>query len=150
MERISKLTMVLSAGVRSFCVLFFFLAACSMDRKEIARISSPDHRVEAVIVNESGGGAAGSSEYYIYMAENTNPEKLGDSVFTASNCAGIHGVWLDNNTLQIAYHSGCSIRGFKNKWYSAKADRQFRRFDVEIVLAKAQETAEERRWTNPK
>ena len=150
MERISRMTTVLLVSVRAFCVLFCLLAACSMDRKEVSRAPSPDHRVAAVIVNEMGGGAAGSSEYYVYMVEDKTAEELSHPVFTASNCAGLSAKWIDNNNLQLTYYSSCSIREFVIKWFSTRSTgHDGRRADAEITLTKAHETENERVWTRP-
>ena len=120
-----------------------------MERREISRVQSPDHHVTAVVVSALGGGAAGASEYYVYIVENQANEKLDHPVFTASNCAGLSAAWIDNKSLQVSYPSGCMTQIFVNQWYSQSDVQNARHASVEIVLTKKPGNETERLWMRP-
>jgi hypothetical protein len=110
-----------------------FLASCSLEHRELARISSPDHTTLAILVWEDGGGAAGSSEHYVYVMEAGATISPNKPVLTATNCDPSIS-WSDSYTLQIYYQPDCSIRQFQNKWYSASDIQNARHASVEIIL----------------
>jgi hypothetical protein len=112
-----------------------YLACCSMEHRELARISSPDQKLEAILVWEFGGGAAGSSEHYLYLVDTGPKESRQKPVWEGGNCNGTAISWLDGHTLQITYPSPyCTIRQFTNKWYSPSQIQNDRYDPVEIVL----------------
>lgn len=117
-------------------VLALSLAACSVDRTEVDRKTSPDGHVTAVLMRETGGGAAGSSAYYVYLLEPNGSGKLKDASFVASRCAGLSLTWSGDHTLQLRYPSGCAIKQFVNLWYSPAAIANAQPADVEIVLVR--------------
>ena len=109
------------------------LTSCSLEHRELARISSPDHNTFAILVWEYGGGAAGSSEHYVYVIEAGSKESLDKPVLAATHCDPSIS-WRDSRTLQINYQPDCSIRQFQNKWYSASDIQNARHSSVEIIL----------------
>jgi hypothetical protein len=109
------------------------LASCSLEHRELARISSPDHTTLAILVWEYGGGAAGSSEHYVYVVEASATKSPDKPDLTATQCDPSIS-WSDSHTLQINYQPDCSIRQFQNKWYSASDIQNARHASVEIIL----------------
>jgi hypothetical protein len=109
------------------------LTSCSLEHRELARIASPDHNTLAILVWEYGGGAAGSSEHYVYLIEAGSKKSLDKPVLAATRCDPSIS-WSDSHTLQINYQPDCSIRQFHNKWYSASDIQNARPSSVEIIL----------------
>jgi len=110
-------------------------SACSMENEEMARATSPDHKATAVLVREFGGGAAGSSNYYLYFASTEGKEELKRPNLTASECDSISIGWASDLVLQLHY-SRCVIRQFENYWTSAYALRHIGAPSVEVVLVR--------------
>jgi hypothetical protein len=94
-----------------------------MDRSELSQVPSPSGKVVAVLIEESGGGAAGSRVLGIFLAKTTNGEavesqELDDPVMRASSCEIRKLHWIDGRTLAIEYDAGCNIFEFKSYWHS--------------------------------
>lgn len=87
------------------------LCACSMEKEEISRLVSPDHQTNAVLVREFGGGAAGSSNYYMYLTAADDKQELSQPNLAASCGRSIRSMdamlrlWQ-----QRPWHSGIRIR----------------------------------------
>lgn len=124
--------------VPKFVVMVLLLGGCTMDRSEISRVVSPDGQVTAVLIQESGGGAAGASGYYLYLTDSQNGE-LKRPNFMATGCAGSSLAWIGRGLLRLTYPAKCSIKQFINLWYSPSDIQNARRASVEIVLAKMAE-----------
>jgi len=62
------------------------LCGCSVDRREIDRSSSPDHRLLAIHIEAMGGGAAGFVAEEIYLNEQSGPTDLKHPILNASHC----------------------------------------------------------------
>jgi hypothetical protein len=86
-----------------------------------------------IVVWEFGGGAAGSSEHYVYVVDAASTKTPDKPVLSATNCDPTIS-WLDSHTLQINYQSDCTIRQFQNKWFSASDIQNAHHASVEIIL----------------
>lgn len=83
--------------------------------KEIKRISSPDSRVEAVLVEFSGGATVGNSAV-VYLLEKGEPIKESTgSLFTSDHFYGVDIEWKANKNLVIKYEKA-RIFKFSNFW----------------------------------
>jgi hypothetical protein len=122
-----------SFSIAGLLLVAWCLTACSLERREIARIVSPDHNTSAILVWEYGGGAAGSSEHHVYLMETGSKESAKQPVLVATHC-GPSISWSDSHTLQINYQADCSIRKFQNKWHGASDTQNARHSEVEIIL----------------
>ena len=115
--------------------LLLFLDACDLvEKTEVARIVSPDGRVEAVLVKvEAGATVATSFKVYIVpkggKASHPNPDFLADHV------EGLDLKWQAPRLLVIRYDKARIFR-FSNFWHSREVD-DFR-YEVEIRLAPGQ------------
>jgi len=67
----------------SFGLSALTLCGCSVDRREIARSSSPDHRLLAIHIEAMGGGAAGFVAEEIYLSEQSGPTDLKHPILNA-------------------------------------------------------------------
>jgi hypothetical protein len=129
-------TMTLSTICRvALIAVLALFSGCSMERSEIARLDSPDHRATAVLVQEVGGGAAGSATYSLYLTD-TEDQEMKRPSFVASGCSGLSVEWMDTRILKLNYPSNCAIKQFVNLWYSRLDVKNARRASVEIVLAR--------------
>ncbi len=125
---------LLRAGL--FAVTLMWVASCSVERSELARVASPDQRTIAVLVREFAGGAAGSSGYYLYLIDAHGKGALDHPTLTATRCEGLSVAWEDNALLQVHYNSTCSIKQFVNRWYSSSDVRDAQLVKVEVVLVR--------------
>jgi len=126
---------IFSMSVSSSVMFLLVLAGCSVDHAEISRTASPDGQVIAVLVQEVGGGAAGTSKYYVYLTEPKSGE-LKHPNFMATGCPGLSVAWIRRGLLQLDYPAQCSIKQFTNLWYSQSDTQNARHASVEIVLAR--------------
>ncbi len=85
--------------------------------QEIARVTSPDGKVDVVIV-EQGGDATVSFSYDVYLVSKSAPiPERNNSVFKADKAQqGIRVRWLADRLLRIEYVKA-NIRHFTNFWY---------------------------------
>jgi hypothetical protein len=115
-------------------VIVSLLSACSMERSEIARLVSPDHRATAVLTQEVGGGAAGAGVYSLYLTD-VEDKELKRPNFVATGCPGLSIAWMSPRVLKLNYPQDCAIKQFVNLWYSRLDVKNARPASVEIVLA---------------
>lgn len=119
---------------RVLIVLPLLLAGCSLHSEEILRTVSPNHAAVASLIEKTGGGAAVSAEYDLYLS--SPGERRTDRVFTATYCGGITLVWQDSKTLLLTYFPGCHIRDFQNMWWDKHDTQNAEGPTVEIILVR--------------
>jgi hypothetical protein len=123
------------AALLTLCSLM--LAACSVEKKELTRLASPDHATTVVVMQEVGGGAAISSTYYVYLSDGKS--ELSEPNLRATYCGGLSVAWEGSGRLLVEYDSECHIRQFANKWWSKSATQKAQTATVEIVLVRRQD-----------
>jgi hypothetical protein len=104
----------------------FFMLACTA-RTEISkeleeeRITSPSGTLDAVLIRDDGGGAAGGWEWYVYIVAKGSPVDVKHShpVFNAGTLTGEQLRWAEEHLLEIHYDIA-DINQFKNLWGSAE------------------------------
>lgn len=122
-----------------------FLVACAhgiaedLNRVEEARITSPDGRVDAVMIREPVGGALGGVYWHVFIVPRAAPapKDSKDSILDADVLRGEALVWKQNHLLEIHYDIA-HIEQFRNLWGSNEAEgRAWRRGDylAEVRLA---------------
>ena len=86
---------------------------------EEARVTSPNGRLDAVLVREDGGGAAGGWEWYVYVVAKGSAvdERNSHSIFNAGTLRGEKIVWNQQHLLEIRYDIA-GINQFRNLWGS--------------------------------
>jgi hypothetical protein len=98
------------------------LSACSVERKEVRRIRSPDGRVDAVLVRTNAGATTpfGWDVYVVPAGE--HPSKK-DENFAADELTpdSLSIRWLRPKVLEIAYDHA-RIYHFSSFWESPKVD----------------------------
>ena len=110
------------------------LAACSVQKKKVLETESPGDAATATLIEETGGGAAVSTMYHLYLSDRSNAR--GQLVFDATYCGGISLAWQGTNTLVLQYLSGCYIHSFRNMWWSKMDLANASGPTVEIVLVR--------------
>jgi hypothetical protein len=116
---------VLYAGI-AIC----FLIGCGESRQapktgifsgsEESRVTSPNGQLDAVIIREDGGGAAGGWEWYVYIVAKGSgvEESKAHAVFNAGTLTGEKLVWSQEHLLEIHYDIAY-INQFGNIWGSS-------------------------------
>lgn len=120
--------------------LLLCLVACSSEKTEVSRATSPGNAISAVVVREDAGGAAGSRAYFVYLQSAGRKVRLESPVVSAARCEALQPVWRDTSTLEVRYSAGCRIFGFKNYWYGLAGQGGDNSTDlvVEVVLVRAE------------
>lgn len=99
------------------------LASCTRIPKEVemravkpvvARTTSPDGAVEAVLTYRGYGGAAGSEAYLVYMQK--TGAKRGILVLTGLYLKGVRFSWPSSSILDISMVCG-DVQSFQNFFY---------------------------------
>ena len=102
--------MTLSKGFRLAWVLVTLAACVTEARDEVARVSSPSRRVEAVLI-QTNGGATTSFGYEVHVVEPGRKASRGREVaylYGATRSATASGAnlkWLSANELIVEYES---------------------------------------------
>lgn len=87
-----------------------------------SRVTSPDHRFDAVMVMQDYGGAMGGFEYHVYIVRRGAPVRKGArSVFEASDLSGENLVWESGHLLELEYNEA-EIESFRNLWRSDEVE----------------------------
>ena len=86
---------------------------------EESRVTSPDGQLDAVIIREDGGGAAGGWEWYVYIVAKGSgvDESKAHPVFNAGTLTDEKVVWSQEHLLEIHYDIAV-INQFRNIWGS--------------------------------
>jgi len=106
---------------------------------EETRVTSPNGELDAVLVREDGGGAAGGWEWYVYIVAKGNPvvRPRSHSIFNAGTLTDEKIIWTSQHLLEIHYDIA-EINQFTNIWGSSEIQngREGRNeYFVEIRLA---------------
>ena len=105
-------------------VAMFCLAACDEKPEtkmatgtEQVRVTSPNGRLDAVLIREDGGGAAGGWEWYVYIvAKGSSPvANKAHPIFNAGTLTDGTLLWSHEHLLEIHYNIAY-INQFRNLW----------------------------------
>ncbi len=101
--------------------------------KELKRISSPDKKVEAVLVETNGGATTsfGNSVFIVTAGKKIRQGDIAYSVFTADHYQGVDIKWDTIRRLLISFDKA-RIFTFTNFWQTDKIDNW--NYVVEIKL----------------
>jgi hypothetical protein len=108
--------------------VFTAVSGCSHFGREIERLPSPDHRVEAILVERQKGFSG--AVYLVYIAP-LRAHRLSNEVFRADSCQGLKIEWKNDKVLDISY-SKAIVYYYRNYWYSSDVDHW--RYRVEVRL----------------
>jgi len=110
------------------------------DGEELARVTSPNGNLDAVLMRYTYGGAAGGgvdSNVYIVRKDSPVVSKPGHEILRADPMSGGALVWKRNHMLQIQYDVA-HIQAFRNLWGLSEIENVGptgeRDFEVEIQL----------------
>jgi len=89
--------------------------------REVSRVTSPNGQLDAVLICDDGGGAAGGWEWYLYIVSKGSgvDESKTHAVFNAGTLTGEKLVWVQEHLLEIRYDIAY-INQFRNIWGSAE------------------------------
>lgn len=117
-------TMTSDVGQRLKYVAFLFLVgllvACGTDYEELWRVSSPDSRVDAVLVRTGGPATVGFSYRLFIVPKAASPGKSGE-VLLADQVRNLAAFWRPPRTLELRYDEA-RIFSFSNFWHSKDVD----------------------------
>jgi hypothetical protein len=113
------------------------LTACSAEQKEISRLTSPNHRLVAVLTESLSGDAGGSVREDIYLNDQGLPLNLDKPVFSALGCDRVSFKWANDYTLEIHYETVCAISHFTNRWNRPSDIAAGRPNPIEIILVRS-------------
>jgi hypothetical protein len=84
---------------------------------EQARVTSPNAQLDAVLLRDDGGGAAGGWEWYVYIVAKGNriDQSKAQAIFNAGTLTGEKLVWTQQHLLEICYEIA-DINQFRNLW----------------------------------
>jgi len=101
------------------CVLAAALQGCSVERREMQRVRSPDDQVDAVLVRINGG-ATTALTWNLYLVP-AGAKAEGRESFNADRMSGdsLAVSWKAPGVLEIAYPSG-TIHHFTNSWRTSR------------------------------
>jgi hypothetical protein len=127
-------------------LIIFFSEGCGLSgtytvpkADEENRVTSPNGQLDAVLVREDGGGAAGGWEWYVYIVAKGSPVVRPRShvLFNAGTLTGERIIWTQEHLLEIHYEIA-SINQFTNIWGSSEIQKDAEgrnEYLVEIRLA---------------
>ena len=105
---------------------FFFLVGCEepvekngvfLTSAEEMRIPCPENDLDAVMIRESYGGAAGGHEWYVFINTKGSPipADYNKTIFHAPTLTGEKLIWRDPHLLEVHYDVA-HIEQFRNLW----------------------------------
>ena len=115
-------------------LLLALLAGCSADQRELKRLSSPNNKLIAVLMESAGSGASDPLRQDLYLNDAGMPLSLDKPVFSAESCDRLSFEWVNDYTLQIHYETTCAISHFTNRWYRPSDLAVGKPVPIEIVL----------------
>jgi hypothetical protein len=86
---------------------------------EEARVTSPDGRLDAVLLREDGGGAPGGWEWYLYIVAKGSPvdERNAQPILNAGTLTEEKVVWTQAHLVEFHYDIA-DFNQFRNLWGS--------------------------------
>lgn len=122
-----------------FGISLCLFASCGSidDFQEVARQTSPDSVVDAVLFKAGGGGATSGFSYSLFVVEKgASFKKSDDLLFQGDHIKNLRLEWKNDKILEIHYDEA-RIFQFKNFWFSK--DVQNFQYVVEIRLVPSKE-----------
>jgi hypothetical protein len=118
---------------RRLLVLLFmiFVSACSSDSEELWRVTSPDSRVDAVIIRIGGGGATVGFSYKLFIVPRGEKAGTTGECLLADKIGDVSATWRKPQNLEIRYDQA-RIFSFQNFWQSKDLDNF--KYVVELQL----------------
>jgi hypothetical protein len=124
-----------------FCVLIFVAIGCSpssmgVKLTEINRYTSPDSRVDAVIVTSDAGATTSIGHHIFIVPKGESPKDMKFSILTANHVVGLKVYWQQAKNLKITYQAA-RIFKFTNFWQSREIDN----FQYEVKITETEQLA---------
>jgi hypothetical protein len=114
-------------------VFFFIFTSCSTILEEMQRITSPDGKVDVVLMRENSG-ATTSFVYLVYLVDKDEKvtKRNKGYEFVADKAHGMYIEWNDNLSLTIFYPQKARINGYRNYYYHYNNDGSFYTISIRI------------------
>jgi len=137
-----KLKIIPTLGGCAGAALALLLVGCDYtlagkwEYKEVARVASPDAKIEAVLTEGSAGATTSTvtSLYLVPKGGVVRKEDREKSVFDADHLKDFQIAWRESKLLDVQY-SEARIMNFRNYWQANEVDNF--RYVVEIRLSPA-------------
>jgi hypothetical protein len=118
-------------------ILIFFIHSCTsnlfgdVSLKEVKRITSPDHKVDAVLIESDAGATTATSTkvFIVKPGKKVNADSLNLAVFNSDNFIGGDISWKVSKELIVSYKSA-RIFHYTNFW----VDADDYNYKVEVTL----------------
>jgi hypothetical protein len=118
--------------LKNIAIMFFIflLSGCSAfslcEDKELLRITSPNNKIDAVMIRRNCGATTAYSYriYLVYRGERVPKGWINEKsglIFVADHVEGESIQWIESNLLEIKYKRA-RIFEFKNFWYLGNSD----------------------------
>jgi len=118
-------------------MLFANSCGIGRDSEEVARLCSPDNKVEAVFERAGGGGATSGFTYALFIVKKgMKVMKSDDVLFQADHLKNLHLNWKSDRILEISYDEA-RIFKFTNFWQSSNVQNY--QYVVELKLVSNKE-----------
>ncbi len=125
-------------GMKSYALNIFgvllvlnLLSCGSPLKEELARITSPDGLVDAVLLRVNYHATVTYS-YFVYIVEKGKSVKEGDHLFLGTHMENLKISWIETKLLEIQYKE-ITIHHFENMWHSKNLDNYH--YVVELKLS---------------
>ncbi|MEK8018109.1 MAG: hypothetical protein VSS75_014640 [Candidatus Parabeggiatoa sp.] len=118
-----------SLTIKTFPLFLFLMVMIEMTgcdavaREEMARISSPDFRVDAILIR-ANAGATTSFVFEVYIVQSGDVPTEDDLLFRGDKMEGLKLRWVQSKLLTIQYEQG-RIFHFSNFWSSQNVQNTF-------------------------
>lgn len=121
---------ILAISIICGIVYFVFKRIDPCSTKTISKKSSPDRKVEAILIEKNCGATTGFS-YHLYITIPNRDIGQEEPVLVADNSEGLSIQWLNAKSLVVSY-TNARIFDFTNFWQSRDLDNF--QYIVEIRL----------------
>jgi len=132
----SKIIIIVAAIILIAGIVMNFIWNVNKDfePKEISRFTSPDSKVDAVLM-QTNGGATTSYGYFLHIVPKGKSTKKGDEIFRADRVEGLIFKWIKVKRLEIKFKKA-QILHFENSWCSEEVNNFNYRVDIDLVKDK--------------
>jgi hypothetical protein len=96
------------------------MCGCGANSEELWRVTSPDSRVDAVLVKAGGPATVGFSYKLFVVPKGAHPGNTGE-LLLADHVSNLTAVWPKPGRLEIRYEEA-RIFSFSNFWQAKKLD----------------------------
>ena len=114
---------------------FYYLMTGGSETSEIERLTSPNRKVNAVLIIRASGGVLGNFSYGLYIVPTGEEKELPrDPLLSADRIReGLDLSWRNDSVLEIQYR-GAVIKSFRNRAAVPNEEGGTRYVEVRLLL----------------